>query len=289
MSASTIAVTDAAHRFGRTQALSGVTFSAYGGVTTLLGPNGAGKTTLLRGVATVIGFGAGDVRVDGMDPNRSAERIEIRRRLGYLPQNPAFNPHGTVYDVVDYIAVLKGSTDRRARRVDVRRVLGLVGLTGKREERVRDLSGGMRQRLGLAAALLGDPSLVVLDEPAVSLDPEQRLLLREQVSLLGERATVLVSTHLTDEAAAISRELHVMDEGRIVFSGTPAQLAATAQGRVWLSEQPPASSAHMSWRTGEGLWRCLGTPPPGSVPGEPSLEDGYLLLVGRSGVGSEAA
>lgn len=198
MSASTIAVTDVAHRFGCTRALSGVTLSAHGGVTTLVGPNAAGKTTLLRGVATVIGLDGGDVRVDGMDPSPPAERTEIRRRLGYLPQNPDFNPHGTVYDVVDYLAVLKGATDRRARQVDVRRVLDLVGLADRLEERVRALSGGMRQRLGLALALLGDPGLVVLDEPAVSLDPEQRLLLREQISLLGEHATVIVSTHLTD-------------------------------------------------------------------------------------------
>lgn len=141
--------------------------------------------------------------------------------------------------------------------------------------------GGMVRRLGIAQARLGHPRLVVLDEPAAGLDPEQRLLLRDRLSSAGERSTVIVSTHLTDEAAAFSQSLYVMDAGRIVFAGTPSTLAALAQGRVWHAAAPPGPGpgVRRSWRTPEGSYRCIGDPPPGAALDTPTLEDAYLLLV----------
>jgi ABC-2 type transport system ATP-binding protein len=219
------------------------------------------------------------VRVDGLDPSVPAQRTELRRRIGYLPQNPGLYPNFTAYDLLDYVAVLKELTDASTRRAEVRRVLDEVGLADRAKTRVRKLSGGMRQRLGLAQALLGDPALVILDEPTVGLDPEQRMLFRALISRLGERRTVLLSTHQTEDVGALCERIVVMSAGRVVFEGTPRELAGTADGQVWLSETPPAGNAAY-WRNADGLYRTIGRQPDGAQAARPAIEDGYLLLLG---------
>ncbi len=287
MTASSVVAEDLRLRLGGHDALAGVSLTARGGVVALLGPNGAGKTSLLRCLATVVDPDAGSIRVDGLDPADHRQRVEIRRRLGYLPQEVGFAERATVFDVVDYCGIVKEHGPAERRHAEVVRVLCAVGLADRRHERVGALSGGMRQRLGIAQALLGAPGLVILDEPANGLDPEQRLALREQLSRVGERSTVLLSTHLTEEAAAFSQVLHVMDGGRIVYSGTPAGLTATARGRVWTAPAPPPAgpSIRASWRLPDGRFRFVGDPPAGLAlpvtPAEPTLEDAYLLLVQR--------
>lgn len=271
-------VAEVGHTYGRTDALESVSLTALGGVVTILGPNGAGKSTLLRGVATVQRLSRGSVYVDGLDVTTDPERTEARRRLGYLPQDPRFAPRATVFDVVDYLAICKEHHDRRRRHREVRRVLDLVELGDRASDRVRSLSGGMVRRLGLAQAFLGSPRLLVLDEPAAGLDPDQRLRLRDLLSHLSTSATVLVSTHLTDEAAAVSKQVVVVAGGRTRFSGTPAGLAALAQGRVWSSEHAPGQASR-SWRQPDGTYRCIGSPPVGAALLDPTIEDGYLLLV----------
>jgi len=161
----TIEVRSVEKRFGRTRALAGVSFEAAPGITGLLGPNGAGKTTLLRIMATVMAPDDGSVRLLSHDPNNPAERTAIRRMLGYMPQEPGFHRGFTAFAFIDYIAILKEMTDRSTRHAEVARVLELVGLGRQAGKRIRALSGGMRRRLALAQALLGDPSLLVLDEP----------------------------------------------------------------------------------------------------------------------------
>lgn len=284
MTASAVSVDQVARCFGGRMALDGVSLDACGGVVALLGPNGAGKTTLLRTLATVLRPDAGSVHVDGLDASNDIERTEIRRRIGYSPQSPRFAENATVFDIIDYFGIVKAHGNVRARHADVYRVLHEVGLTDRARDEVKKLSGGMRQRLSIAQALLGTPGLLLLDEPASGLDPEQRLMLRDRLSRLGEKTTVVVSTHLTEEAAAFAQALHVIDHGRILYSGTPAGLAATAMGKVWVSpEQPEAGSGvHLSWRTPEGLYRCIGRAPRDATLGEPTLEDAYLLLVGDS-------
>jgi ABC-2 type transport system ATP-binding protein len=267
--------------FGATRAVDSVDLRIEDGVVGVLGPNGAGKTTLLRMLATVLAPDAGTVHLFGLDPRRSHERLTIRRSLGYLPQEPGLYQGFTALDLVDYVAVLKQITDRAARRDEVRRVLGLVGLTDVMHKKIRTLSGGTRQRVALAAAMLGDPRLLVLDEPTAGLDPEHRLHLRSVLSVAGRNGSVVVSTHQTDEVAAYCRQVVVMLAGRIRFIGAPSQLAAVAAGRVWRDEghgelTPPGSVR--SWITSDGHTRHLGEPPPAAELVEPTIDDGYLLL-----------
>jgi ABC-2 type transport system ATP-binding protein len=270
-------------RYGATRALDGVDIALERGITGLLGPNGAGKTTLLSILATVNEPDAGRVSAFGLDPGHAAERVEIRRRLGYLPQELGYHRHFTVAAFLDYVAILKEITDRRRRAEEVARVLAAVSLEDRARSRIRALSGGMRQRLGIAQALLGEPDLLILDEPTAGLDPEQRLRFRELLSgLPGDPVTVL-STHQADDIAAICPHVVVLLKGQVHFAGTPAELAATAAGRVWAAAERD-ERAHLSWRGGDNRWRHIGDhPPAGAELVSPTVEDGYLMLSHAAG------
>jgi ABC-2 type transport system ATP-binding protein len=274
-----VLIEDVTKTFRRTTAVAGADFFAGRGVTGLLGPNGAGKTTLLRMMATVLAPDSGRLRLLGYDPATPSGRLAVRRRLGYLPQEPGFHRGMTVFEFVDYVAILKELTDRRARHDEVRRVVDLVGLTSVSGKRIRALSGGMRRRVALAQALLGDPDLVVLDEPTAGLDPELRLRFREIVSRIGEDRTVVLSTHQTEDVAAICHKVVVLNAGRVRFAGTPAALIERAAGRVWL-DTIRGAGAHLAWRNGDGLVRNVGDAPVGAESVAPTLEDAYLLLIG---------
>ncbi len=276
MTPSQVMVFGLRRRFGSIDALAGVDLLLQGGLITLLGPNGSGKTTLLRCLATV-DVGTDDaILIDGLDPRHESDRIEIRRRLGYQPQRPSLIPTSRVFDVIDYVAVLKGHDDERARRHLVYGALESVGLADRAKDRVGDLSGGMVRRLELAQAILGRPGLLLLDEPAAGLDPDERFRLREIVAGRRHDSTVVVSTHLTDEAA-VGDTVLVLIEGRLRFVGRPDALAATATGRAWIQDQAPVG-VRATWRLADGRHRCLGSPPPGVELVDPTLEDGYLLL-----------
>nr|WP_040685413.1 ATP-binding cassette domain-containing protein [Nocardiopsis baichengensis] len=271
-------------RYGLRPALRGVDLDIGPGVTGLLGRNGAGKTTLLRCLATDLDPGDGELRVLGASPATAAGRTAIRRGIGYLPQNPALYPHFTAFSLVDYIAVLKELGGRRARHEEVRRVLDAVGLYGRRHSRVRRLSGGMRQRLALACALLGEPRLLLLDEPTIGLDPEQRIRFRDLVSEFTRDRGALLSTHQIEDVSALCARVLVLDAGRPAFDGTPEELTAHARGRVWSARRRPAGAA-TAWREPDGRYRVLtpeaAAPPAGAGeahPVEPTLEDGYLLF-----------
>lgn len=281
MSTPTVRASGISKRFGPKVALADVDIDLATGITGLLGPNGAGKTTLLRIVATVLGPDRGTLDVLGLDPRRGDDRLAIRRRLGYLPQEPGFHRSFTAFEFVDYVAILKEWGDRRARHDEVRRVLSLVGLEPVLGTPIRKLSGGMRRRVAIAQSLLGDPDLLVLDEPTAGLDPEQRLRFRELLSAVAARCTVLLSTHQTDDVAALCNRVVVLLGGEVRFAGTPAELAGLADGRVWMAtERDPA--AQLAWITGEGLVRHIGEPPAGASLVTPTVEDGYLTLTGAT-------
>jgi ABC-2 type transport system ATP-binding protein len=281
----TVSLTQVTRRYGSATVLDCLDLDLSPGITGLLGPNGAGKTTLLRILATVLAPTSGSCRTLGRDPDDPDQRTEIRRRLGYLPQESGYPRGFTAFRYVDYVAALKEWTERGSRHAEVRRALELVGLTDLAGKRMRTLSGGQRRRAALAQALLGHPELLVLDEPTTGLDPEQRASLRGVLSAAGHRSTVVLATHQTEDVAALCERVIVLDGGRVLWDGPVTALVGTAAGKVWLAdvEQPAALS---SWRTGTGRYRHVALdPPPGVELAEPSLEDAYLLL--RAAAGSE--
>jgi ABC-2 type transport system ATP-binding protein len=283
LSTAAVRVDGLSRRYGAIRALDAVDLTLERGITGLLGPNGAGKTTLLSILATVSEPDAGRVSVLGLDPGDGAERVEIRRWLGYLPQELRYHRHFTVAAFLDYVAILKEITDRRRRAEEVARVLAVTGLEHRARSRIRALSGGMRQRLGIAQALLGGPELLILDEPTAGLDPEQRLRFRELLSDLPGDPAIVLSTHQADDIAAICPQVIVLLHGRVHFAGTPAELAGTAAGRVWAADERDGR-AHLSWRGGDGRWRHIGEQPPdGAELVTPTVEDGYLLLPHAAG------
>jgi len=294
--ATTVALIGVTRRYGSVRALDGVDLTMTTGVTGLLGPNGAGKTTLLRMLATVLAPSDGQLGLLGLDPADPGQRTEVRRSLGYLPQEMGFPSGFSAFRFVDYMAVLKEWTDRDSRHDEVRRVLDLVGLRDLSAKRLRTLSGGQRRRAALAQALIGDPRLLVLDEPTTGLDPEQRAALRGVLSAAGHESTVVLATHQTEDVAALCERVIVVDGGRVHWDGTVRDLVATARGKVWLADAP-TPGAQASWRTGTGRHRNVGASAPSDAElVEPTVEDAYLLLLGaaalhraKGAVGSEVA
>jgi ABC-2 type transport system ATP-binding protein len=224
-----VEITDLTRRLGRTQAVAGVDLAVGPGVFGLLGPNGAGKTTLLRMMATVIPPTSGTLRLLGRDPGSYGPRKEIRRRLGYLPQNLGYYPGFTVVEFVEYFALLKEMPAARIPAA-VAAAVERVDLGGKAKAKLRTLSGGMLRRVGIAQAIVNDPELLLLDEPTAGLDPEQRVAFRALLRDLGQRATVVVSTHLVEDVGAACGEVALMNEGKIVFHGTPDELTIRGEG-----------------------------------------------------------
>jgi ABC-2 type transport system ATP-binding protein len=232
-----VELTDLTRRFGRTQAVAGVNLQAGQGVFGLLGPNGAGKTTLLRMMATVVSPNSGRLRLLGRDPGAYGPRREIRRRLGYLPQNLGYYPGFTVAEFVEYFALLKDMPSRQVPQA-VAAAVEHVGLGDKARTKLRTLSGGMLRRAGIAQAIVNGPELLLLDEPTAGLDPEQRVAFRALLRDLGQRATVIVSTHLVEDVGAACTEVALMDAGKIVFHGTPAELTARGEGTGAAGDAP---------------------------------------------------
>ncbi len=213
-------------RAGRHMAVDGLDLDVGIGVHGLLGPNGAGKTTLMRALATVVRPAGGQLELLGQQVHHaSADLRGVRRQLGYLPQQFGFYPRFTVREFVEYMAWLKempraeipGATQRAVER---------VGLADKADKRMKTLSGGMLRRAGIAQAIVNDPSILLLDEPTVGLDPEQRLGFRDLLRELGTDSCVLVSTHLVEDVAVACTDVVLVNEGRLVWQGTPPQLAA---------------------------------------------------------------
>jgi ABC-type multidrug transport system ATPase subunit len=216
-------------RFRRTEAISGVDLALGQGVFGLLGPNGAGKTTLLRTLATVLPPTTGRLRLLGRDPADPHDRRHIRGRLGYLPQSLGFYPNFTVFEFVEYFALLKEMPPARVSHA-VAAAIERVHLGDRARAKLRTLSGGMLRRVGIAQAIVNEPQLLLLDEPTAGLDPEQRLEFRTLLRDIGRDATVVVSTHLVEDVGTACDQVGLMLAGRLVFTGTPAELTARGEG-----------------------------------------------------------
>ena len=232
-----VELTELNRRFGRTQAVAGVSLQTGAGVFGLLGPNGAGKTSLLRMMGTVLPPTSGTMRLLGRDPGAYGSRREIRRRLGYLPQTLGYYPGFTVADFVEYFALLKDMPPRQVPRA-VAAAIEHVGLGDKARAKLRTLSGGMLRRVGIAQAIVNEPELLLLDEPTAGLDPEQRVAFRALLRDLGQWATVVVSTHLVEDVGAVCTTVALMDSGKIVFHGNPAQLTARGEDSDAVGDAP---------------------------------------------------
>jgi ABC-2 type transport system ATP-binding protein len=268
--------------YGGVAALAELDLELGPGITGLLGPNGAGKTTLIRILATLLSPSAGQVGVNGWWTSDLRDRVEIRRRLGYLPQDLGLYPRFTVFEFVDYLALLKELDDPAERHRRVRGALAAVELEDLARRKIRTLSGGMRRRVGIAQAIVADPQLLLLDEPTTGLDPEQRMRFRQLIAGIGEQRTVVLSTHLVEDVAAVCTQVVVLWQGRVRFHGTPSQLRQLADGQVWSSPEASAGAV-ASWRTESGAYRVLGErPSPAAEAVAPTVEDGYLLVCARS-------
>ena len=268
--------------YGGVAALAELDLELGPGITGLLGPNGAGKTTLIRILATLLSPSAGQVGVNGWWTSDLRDRVEIRRRLGYLPQDLGLYPRFTVFEFVDYLALLKELEDPAERHRRVRAALAAVELEDLARRKIRTLSGGMRRRVGIAQAIVADPLLLLLDEPTTGLDPEQRMRFRQLIAGIGEQRTVVLSTHLVEDVAAVCTQVVVLWQGRVRFHGTPSQLRQLADGQVWSSPEAPAGAV-ASWRTESGAYRVLGErPSPAAEAVAPTVEDGYLLVCARA-------
>ncbi len=214
-----------------TRALDQVSLTVPRGMFGLLGPNGAGKSTLMRIVAGLQEPDTGDVRLGPVDVLRDPETV--RRSLGYLPQEFGFYPSATALDLLDHFAVLKGVRQRAERKALVEALLRRTNLWQVRHKRLGGFSGGMRQRFGIAVALIGEPRLIIVDEPTAGLDPEERVRFLNLLAELGEQAVVILSTHIVDDVAELCSQMAVINRGRIQFEGDPLGAIADLRGHVW--------------------------------------------------------
>ena len=214
-----------------TRALDDVTLEVPRGMFGLLGPNGAGKSSLMRCIATLQIPTAGAIRFDGIDV--LADPDALRRTLGYLPQDFGVYPRVSAQDMLDHLAVLKGVADRKERRATVEALLHQVNLWDVRKKALAGFSGGMRQRFGIAQALIGHPSLIIVDEPTAGLDPEERNRFLNLLAEIGENVVVILSTHIVEDVADLCPAMAIIASGRIITTGAPLDLIASLDGRVW--------------------------------------------------------
>ncbi len=217
--------------FGKTRALKDVSLELGPGLFGLLGPNGAGKSTLMRTLATLLEPDSGSITLDGVDIVKQPQAM--RRVLGYLPQDFGVYPRMSAVVLLDHLAVLKGLRDARARKAQCETLLRAVNLWTMRGVAVAAYSGGMKQRFGVAQALLGDPKVLIVDEPTAGLDPFERQRFLDLLSEAGEDKTIILSTHIVDDVRDLCPDMAIMGEGEIVARGAPEELIARIDGRVW--------------------------------------------------------
>lgn len=271
-------------QYGAKLAVDRVELSLGPGVYGLLGANGAGKTTLMRMICDVLAPTSGEIRYNGREIRKAGE--EYRGILGYLPQNFGYYPEFTAEKFLLYMAALKGLGKMQAYK-KMLELLDLVGLAEERKRKIRTFSGGMKQRLGIAQALLNDPEVLVLDEPTAGLDPKERVRFRNLISSCARDKIVLLSTHIVSDVEYIAGEILVMKDGRLVHRGAPAVITEEIKGCVFECEVDPSRVNELCDRYNVGNLKNIGDktilriisrekPFEQAVSVEPGLEDLYL-------------
>lgn len=279
-------------------ALSDVSLTIPTGMFGLLGPNGAGKSTLMRTLATLQEADTGTVRLGNIDVLR--DKAAVRRTLGYLPQDFGLYPKVSAEELLDHLARLKGLDDKRERRDAVDRLLRQTNLHDVKSKALGGFSGGMRQRFGIAQALLGNPRLIIVDEPTAGLDPEERVRFHNLLAEIGENVIVVLSTHIVSDVSDLCAQMAIIHKGRLLLTGRPLELTRVLEGRVWQkaiaradldaarAEFPVISTRLLAGRT---LVNVVSDAAPGEgfEAVEPTLEDVYFAAIaGRLGVAALA-
>ena len=281
-----ILIEQVSKRYGSHEALRGIDLHIEQGMFGLLGPNGAGKTTLLRILATLLRPTTGRVVIDSFNLGQAAHRKAVRAHLGYLPQELGLYPDLTGREFLDYMGRLY---DRTARRRQIAALLEVVNLAGSAGHKIKTYSGGMKRRLGIAQALLGDPHILVVDEPTAGLDPEERIRLRTLLTGLAENRVVILSTHVVEDISQTCERLAVLDQGKLVFDGLTRQLIEAATDHSWqfLAASNYVLPAELSIisalpQKAGTIYHVVGPEPHGPVQEVqsllPTLEDGYIWL-----------
>lgn len=216
------------------KALDDVSLTIPRGMFGLLGPNGAGKSTLMRSIATLQEADSGRIELGELDVLQNP--MEVRKQLGYLPQEFGVYPKISAYDMLDHIAILKGI--RQDRKALVEELLQRVNLWDVRKKALGGFSGGMKQRFGIAQALIGDPQLIIVDEPTAGLDPGERNRFYNLLSEIGEQVIVILSTHIVEDVQELCSQMAIIDRGRVLFAGSPAEALAGVHQRIWTSTVP---------------------------------------------------
>ena len=227
-----LSIKNLVHVYGNgTRALDDVSLEVPTGMFGLLGPNGAGKSTLMRSIATLQTPTSGSIDFDGIDVIKDPEKL--RQTLGYLPQDFGVYPRVSAYDMLDHMAVLKGVASARDRKATVESLLQQVNLWTVRKKALAGFSGGMRQRFGIAQALIGNPKLIIVDEPTAGLDPEERNRFLNLLAEIGEQVVIILSTHIVEDVADLCPRMAVLAGGKIQLQGSPGELLKSMEGRVW--------------------------------------------------------
>lgn len=273
------------------KALKSISLSIGNNMFGLVGPNGAGKSTLMRTIATLQDPDAGSIQLDGLDVLR--QKNEVRKVLGYLPQEFGIYPKMSAFDLLHHLAVMKGITSPKERKEMVDSLLEQTNLWDVRKKALGTFSGGMKQRFGIAQALLGNPRLIIVDEPTAGLDPTERNRFLNLLSSIGRDVTVILSTHIVDDVRELCPRMAIIANGELLLEGVPAETLAALQGRIWskvvktddelraLESHLPILSTHLLGGQHEVRVYADASPGDGFRPVDPELEDVYFLNLSR--------
>lgn len=270
------------------KALDNVSLSIPKGMFGLLGPNGAGKSSLMRTIATLQDPDSGSIHFNNLDT--LVHKEELRQTLGYLPQEFGVYPKTSAEDLLDYLASLKGISNSKERKDVVAHLLNLTNLTTAKKRAVATYSGGMRQRFGIAQALIGNPQLIIVDEPTAGLDPEERLRFYNILSEIGSQVTIILSTHIVSDVADLCQNLAIINKGKVLTQTTPQEAQSSIQGKIWQTLIDKKELAAMEekykvvasrFTTGKLLLKVFADTAPSAEfsISEPQLEDFYFAHI----------